>query len=241
MKNELKLLAEFQSILETYSMSEATKNELKKTQLVLLAAPSSAGRNTIIHRLLTTDKYHYIVSDTTRHPRINDGVKEQNGKTYWFKSEQQVLEGLANGKYLEAAIIHNQQVSGISIQELLRAKKQNKIAITDIEIQGVKALTGAKPDTVTIFILPPNFEEWMRRLNQRGYMHGEERKRRLDSSVKEFEHALHDEDFILIINDDLEQTTDEITRLMTAQKADMKRQDEGKQLISQLIQQIEKL
>src|SRR5579885_607634 len=112
--NRLEHLQEFKTVLANYRISPASQRILQQTNLVLLAAPTSAGRNTIIRELLKTGDYHYIVSDTTRQPRINDGIPEQNGVEYWFRSEADILKDLAAGQYVEAAIIHNQQVSGIS-------------------------------------------------------------------------------------------------------------------------------
>jgi guanylate kinase len=240
MKNELERLSEFQSVLRNYAMSADTTGQLQTIELVLLTAPSSIGRNTIIGELIKTDKYHFITSDTTRHPRVNDGVLEKDGDTYWYKTEDEILADLRLGKYLEAAIIHNQQVSGVSIKELMRAKKENKVAITDIDIQGLSAVMTAKPDAVAIFVLPPNFEEWMRRLTKRGHMQADERQRRLASSIREFEFALQSDDLMFIVNDDLQRAVSHIDDLMTYHKADMSSQKAGRELIISLINRLKK-
>src|ERR1700689_1309052 len=116
--NELVHGAEFRSALRDYHLSKAALQTLSQTKLVILVAPTSSGRNTIIWQLLKTGDYYFIVSDTTRQPRINDGKLERDGHEYWFRSEAEVLTDIQQGKYLEAAVIHNQQVSGISIREL---------------------------------------------------------------------------------------------------------------------------
>src|SRR6185436_4259117 len=95
---------EFQKILNSYRVSESGKKLLEETMLVLLLAPSSTGRNTIIKHLLKTGRYHYIISDTTREPRINDGVPERTGREYWFKTAEEFLTGIKQGEYLEAAL-----------------------------------------------------------------------------------------------------------------------------------------
>src|SRR3546814_14273785 len=105
------------------------------------------------------------VSDTSRKPRVNDGIPEQNGVEYWFRSEAEILNDLKAGKFLEAAIIHNQQVSGISIRELQRVGDEGKIAITDIEIVGVHNLIQAKPYATAFFVLPPIFEFLFKRFD----------------------------------------------------------------------------
>ena len=183
MKNELKNLDKFRKILSSYKLSPELINDLNKIKLILISAPTSVGRNTVIRELVNSGEYYFIVSDTTRHPRFNDGVMEENGGPYWFKSEEEVLSGLEQGNYFGPAIIHNQQVSGMHVDEIIKASKLNKVQVTEMEVQGVADLTKIKHDIITIFMLPPSFEEWMNRLKHRGKMSSEEFKRRLTSAV----------------------------------------------------------
>src|SRR3990167_7710209 len=132
----LKHHQEFKEILENYLISDKSRQALVGLKLVLMVAPTSTGRNTIIGYLIDKQNYYFIVSDTTRPPQIRDGKMEQNGVHYFFRKEEDILADLKAGAFLEAAIIHDQQVSGISIRELEKAKNHSKIAITDIEIVG---------------------------------------------------------------------------------------------------------
>lgn len=206
----LKHLVEFQGILKNYKPSLEILDILHDTKFVLLAAPTAAGRNTIIKNLIMTGKYHYVVSDTTRRPRINNGVPEMNGNEYWFKSEEEFLAGLKNGSYVEAAIIHNQQVSGICLDELRKASQMGTIAITDIDIHGCDTVKSFSDTTIPVFILPPSFPEWMRRLDGRGAMDPQEKRRRLASAAEEIELALRRSYFKFIVNWDLRVTVDQL-------------------------------
>jgi guanylate kinase len=202
----LKHYQEFQDVLEDYVTSERAKQVLQNMQLVLLIAATSSGKNTIIQHLIESGKYYYIVSDTTRQPRENDGVLEQNGKEYWFRTEEEVLADLKAGEYLEAEIIHGQQVSGISIRELEKAQVQGKIAITDIDLQGVHNVIKAKTDAIAIMVLPPSFEEWQRRLASRGKMRPDEQKRRLKTASNIFEDGLRQNYYDFVIAENVEQS-----------------------------------
>jgi guanylate kinase len=204
----LKHLNEFQRILKTYKPSLELLDLLQDNKLVLLSAPTAAGRNTIIKNLIMTGKYYFLVSDTTRPPRINNGIPETNGNEYWFKSEDEFLYGLKNGAYIEAAIIHNQQVSGISLDELRKAKQTGTTPITDIDIQGCDSIKSFSDATIPVFVLPPAFTEWMRRLDGRGAMAPEEKRRRLTSAAEEIELALQRSYFKFIINWDLRVTVE---------------------------------
>jgi len=232
--NGLKDPQQFRKIIADYHLSPAAKDALGAITLVILVAPTSAGRNTIIKRLVKSGKYYFIVSDTTREPRINDGVLEENGVTYWFRSEAEVLNDLKDGKYLEAELIHNQQVSGISIRELLKAKQHNKIAITDVDIGGVHNIVKAKNDAIAILVLPPSFEEWQRRFFGRGKMNDIEINRRLQTALNIYSHAKTNKDLTFLINDDIDESAQKIKNIVDSGQSDSQEQARARILIDDL-------
>lgn len=197
-----------------------------------MVAPTSTGRNTLIRHLIKTGSYHYVVSDTTRPPRINDGVMEENGKEYWFRSEEDMLKDLNSGELLEAELIHDQQVSGISIRELLIAKQEGKVAVTDIELQGIHNIVRVKPDTVSIMLLPPSYEEWQKRITRRGHMSPEEYSRRLATAYRIFTDGVENNYYHFVIADNVDQTASIIDSLVKG--GPNPHQDRGKELVRRL-------
>jgi guanylate kinase len=141
-------------------------------------------------------------------------VPEENGREYWFRSEEAILEDLKAGEFLEAEIIHDQQVSGISIREMERAKAEGRIAITDIELQGMHNVVRAKPDTFAILLLPPSFEVWQERLRHRGRMSQIEQDRRLRTALKIFEDGLRENYYQYVIAENLDQSAGIITAIV---------------------------
>lgn len=214
MKPELQHLTDFEKVLSNYQINDEGKKLLEKTDLVLLISPTSVGRNTIINQLTITGKYDYLVSDTTRPPRMNNGVLEQDGVEYYFRTEEDMLQDLRAGKFLEAAVIHKQQVSGISLRELQKAVTHNKIAIDEIEVVGADIINTKKPDAHMIFVLPPTFEEWMRRLQMRGDMDTDEVTNRLESAEQELEAALDRSYYKFVINDKLEDAVSSVRAIV---------------------------
>lgn len=235
MVNDLEYLSEFQAVLQNYHISEAGKKLLAKTKLVLLAGPSSSGRNTIINALKEGGRYHAIVSDTTRMPRVNNGVLEQDGVEYWFRTEHELLSDLRAGNFLEAAIIHDQQVSGISLRELKRAQQHGKIAVNEIETVGMHNIMRVKPDTFAFFVIPPSFDVWMERMDARGKMPELEKKRRLSSAVKEFDAALNNGYYTYIVNDSFDHSVKYIDDCIAGDCFDKKRQLAGRSVIQSLL------
>lgn len=236
--NELVHLAEFRSILDSYKLSAESKKILTQTKLALMLAPTSSGRNTIIKKLVAAGDYEFIVSDTTRKPRINNGVLEKSGVEYWFRDEADMLADLKVGKLLEAEIIHKGWVSGISMREIKKATDHHKIAITDIDLVGTQNILEAKKDTVPILVLPPNFEEWQKRIAGRGEMHEREFQRRLETACTIFKEALSTDYLLFVINDDLAEAvayTDQVVK----SGPDSDKQAAGRELVARLLQQTE--
>jgi guanylate kinase len=201
--NTLKHTEEFRDILKSYKMSKQSVQILNQTDFVMLSAVSSSGRNTIIRELLKTEEFYYIVSDTTRKKRINDGIEEQDGVEYWFRSEEEILGDLKAGKFVEAALIHDQQVSGISIRELGIAQQEGKIAISDIDVQGVHTIMQHSKRAIAVFVLPPSYDEWMRRWKKRGSITDREFENRKASAKEELTIALSEDYYHFVINDSL--------------------------------------
>lgn len=235
MINHLEHLEEFRDILADYHISDVGKKILTNTPLALLVGPTSAGRNTIINALTKTGHYHQIVSDTTRHPRENNGILEQNGVEYWFRSEQDILADLKAGKFLEAAIIHNQQVSGMSLRELERAKNEQKVAVNEIEIVGMQNIIEAKPDAFALFVVPPSFAVWMQRMDDRGVLPMPEKIRRLESALNEFEAALTHDYYIYIVNEEFHHSVERIHSRIFEGRHDPVHQASGGEVIERLL------
>ncbi len=238
--NKLEHIDEFRRLLTNYHMSPDAKKVLAGVRLVLLLAPSSGGRNTIIRELVKTGRYHFIVSDTTRKKRVNDGLLEQNGVEYWFRSEEEVLADVRTGRYIEAEVIHGQQVSGMNISELEKVQKEHRIAINEVDYGGIHHFITHKPDTLAIMVLPPNLDEWMRRMKGRGEMTPEEFRRRLQTAEIIFGLPEKRHYFKFVINDTIEHATQQVEALEQGEVNEALQQT-ARQLVKRLKQQTSEL
>jgi guanylate kinase len=201
---------EFQAVLKNYQPSPEAYEILRRIPLVIMLGVTGSGRNTIINHLVGSDTYHFVVSDTTRPPKLRDGAMEQDGVQYHFRTEKEVLADLQNGLYLEAELIHNQQVSGMSIRELEQTATSGKIPVNEIDIGGTLSVRAAKPDTIFFFIIPPSFKEWLYRLRGREVMSEQELRNRLETAVKVIDEALSRNDFVFIVNESSHRSAEEI-------------------------------
>lgn len=212
---------EFIEVLDGYGPSDEAIAVLASMPLVILLSVTGGGRNTIINKLVKTGRYHFIVSDTTRPAKVRDGRLEQDGVVYHFRPEEDVLTDIKEGRYLEAELIHGQQVSGASVNELVRAQKSGKIPINEVDIGGTDAIAAVKPDTLFLFIVPPSFDEWMRRLHTREDMSDKELKNRLITAAHMLRVVLHSKRFVFVVNDSLDEVVSTIDDYISGEVHDI--------------------
>lgn len=194
--------------LADYKPAETTTKLVQKTPIVLLVGITGAGKDTVKHKLLESGEYHHIVSHTTRMPRTNKGIAEQDGIDYHFISLEKAFEMAHAGQFVEAKFVHG-TVYGTSVEEIEKAHTDDKVALTDVDVQGVAEYKQISPHVIAIFLLPPDYETWQQRFVSRYGSEGVDKgeaERRMQSAVRELEHALHVDYYHFVVNDDLDDT-----------------------------------
>lgn len=202
--------------ITSYKMSDEVAQLVRATPLLLISAPVGGGKNTVINELLNGEGFYEIVSHTTRAPRENHGTLERDGVEYHFIDLDEADRMLDAHEFIEAKYVHG-NIYGTSAQELRNAAAQAKVAVTDIDIHGVKEYLAIKPDTHAVFLLPPSVEAWLKRLERRyGNLdeHMDEVKKRFQTAHAEIKNVIEDERFVIVINDDLMTTVERIRGVM---------------------------
>lgn len=201
-------------LVETYRTPHQVIEELKPIQTVMLTGITGAGKDTIIGDIQQqSNDFVRVVTSTTRAPRKNNGVMEQEGREYYFLTLDQAAQNIQNGEYIEVASVHD-RINGSLISEYRRIASLGKIALTDIDYQGVERFLSFGMDHLSVyFVVPPNFEVWLARLLKRqGGVVGDhdEILRRFRSAQVELENAQQHQDFIPIMNDVSAETAQKI-------------------------------
>lgn len=196
-----------QQLIATYRVPAEAIELVRNTPIVLLVGVSGAGKDTIKRRLLAQGGYHHIVSHTTRAPRTNGGVMEEDGVDYHFVSREKAVEMLQNGEFIEAKE-YSGNVYGTSVAEIQKAHDEGKIAITDLEVQGVAEYKELSPNVIAEFILPPSYAEWQRRLLDRYGSAGVDEAdmtKRMRTAMAELEEALRQPYYHFVVNENLDE------------------------------------
>lgn len=225
----------FKRALQNYRMSDHAEQVLKASRLVILSGIAGGGRNTTINYLVKQFDYFFLVSDTTRPPKLRDGVMERSGINYYFRSEPDMLRDIQNGEFVEAEIIHNQQVSGTSIRELELANQTGHVTLHETEFGGVHTFAQFKPDAHIIGLLPPSYQEWLRRLNAREVMSDLEFRNRLQTAEAVLTSMLRQDYFKFVINTNIEQCADDIRRIVEAGVYDDEHKFAGTMVVQNLL------
>lgn len=201
-----------QEKINSYKMSPQTLRLIQDTRLLLIASVTGGGKDTVVREMLKENGFYRIITHTTRQPRSNHGIKEQDGVEYHFVSLETAEKLIDQQAFVESKYVHG-NIYGTSAAEFEVAKNKGLTAITDIDVQGVTEYLDVKSDTHAIFLLPPSVDTWLQRLGQRyGDLdrHADEMAMRFKSAYDEIKHIQADERFVLIVNDDLPTTVERV-------------------------------
>lgn len=180
--------------------------------LFIVAAPSGAGKSSIVNACLAQDKNISLsISFTSRGPRPG----EQHSQHYHFVSKDEFKQMIAQGEFFEYALVHGdwKGTAKASVEPQLAAGKD---VLLEIDWQGARQVREKIPDAVSIFILPPSREALNERMHKRGQDSEEVIAQRLAAAQMEMSH--YDEFDYLIVNEVFETAVSEMCSIFDASR-----------------------
>ena len=188
--------------------------------LLVLSAPSGAGKTTLSHRLVETmPEATFSISATTRPPR----GQERDGKDYFFLSPEQFQARIDEGQFVEWAEVYGHRYGTLQ-GTLDLALEEGRICIFDIDVQGGSTIKSKYPGAVTVFILPPSLQVLEERLRNRGTDAAPAIAKRLAEASAEIERGTGGYDY-LIVNDDLNKAFGDLLAVIRAERLRRNRVD----------------
>jgi len=171
----------------------------KYNKLILITAPSGAGKTSIVKYLMTRfPQLSFSISATTRKARDS----EKDGEDYYFISENEFIEKIHHKEFLEWEMVYEGKYYGTLKSEIERIWALKKVPVLDIDVQGAIHVQQQYPvNTMAVFIQAPSSEELKKRLQGRGSETEESLQARIDKSSyemtfkKHFENVITNEDF----------------------------------------------
>ncbi|GAA0371160.1 guanylate kinase [Bowmanella denitrificans] len=202
--------------------------------LFILAAPSGAGKSSLIKALLERHQdgsMQVSVSHTTRQPRPG----EQNGVHYHFVSKAEFEQLIAQNAFFEWAEVFGNYY-GTSKQAIADTLQQGIDVFLDIDWQGARQVKKLMPQTATVFIAPPSRDELLRRLQGRGQDSADVIADRMDKARAEISHY-HEFDYI-VVNDDFATALAEVEALVISHRLQQTKQaSRHSRLFAELLKQ----
>ncbi|HLI35092.1 MAG TPA: guanylate kinase [Terriglobia bacterium] len=178
--------------------------------IVIISAPSGSGKSTIVRRLLASTRgLEFSVSYTTRRPR----PREREGRDYFFITVAHFKRMIAAHEFVEWAKVYGNYY-GTPRRQLVEARQAGKDILLDIDVQGHRKVRRQLPEAISIFLLPPSFQELRRRLIRRHSDAPQTIEKRLAAAREEIRHW-PEYDYI-VVNDDVRQTTGALRSILAA-------------------------
>jgi guanylate kinase len=195
--------------LRDYLSLREGRSELPTSRLVVLAGPTAVGKGTV-SRFIRENYPNVLlsVSATTRAPRPG----EVDGEHYYFVTDQQFDDMIAAGEFLEWATVHNASRYGTPRSPIDAALHDGKSVLLEIDLQGARSVRQEMPEALLVFLLPPSWEELVRRLVGRGTEDATEQARRLETAKVEL--RAQDEFDVKVVNREVGQAAAEVVELL---------------------------
>ncbi len=231
-----------QAQIANYTPNQAGVELLQAANIVLIVGVTGAGKDTIQREMLKSGDYYNLITTITREPRYNNGVLEQDGVEYYFISDAEAEARIDAGDYVEVSLVHG-RIYGVTVDEIRRVNESGKIGIADVDVQGVAKYKKLSSAVTAIFLVPPSYAEWQRRvrkryLNEADFMKDWPNRRK--SAISELEKALEAPYYHFVINDELEEAVDACAKLAHSSDKFVRKDDEIRLMVRDLLENIEK-
>ncbi len=180
-------------------------------RLVVLAGPSGVGKSTVVAALRRElPRLYFSVSATTRAPRPG----EVEGRDYHFVDDAEFDRMVAEGALLEWAEIHGGlHRSGTPARPVDEHLAAGDPVLVEVDLTGARSVKAARPDSVTVFLAPPSWDDLVQRLSGRGTEPPEVVRRRLATAREEL--AARGEFDVSVVNDEPDRVVRRLVNLVT--------------------------
>ncbi|HET9745048.1 MAG TPA: guanylate kinase [Chitinophagaceae bacterium] len=182
-----------------------------ENKIIIITAPSGAGKTSITRHLLQTfpDKLAFSVSAAPREKRVH----EKDGVDYHFMSVEEFKERIQGNAFVEWEMVYEGKYYGTLKSEMHRIWKEGKTPLLDIDVQGALHVQQQHPEhTLSIFVDPPSVEELKRRLSSRGTETSESITTRLNKAS--YELSFKDQFNKVVVNDHLSRACKEAEEIV---------------------------
>jgi guanylate kinase len=181
--------------------------------LMIISGPSGVGKDSVLRALKKRNlPLHHVVTANTRPPRPD----EREGIDYYFVSREKFEDMIENDELLEYSEVY-EDYKGVPKFEVRKAISTNKDVIFRLDVQGAEKIKSIYAQTISIFLIPANQEEWIQRLGGRSQVTDKDLDTRIETVQAELE-TISKFDYVVVnAQNKLKETVDTIEAIITAE------------------------
>lgn len=210
-------------LMGTYAPSESVLQQLSQVDLLAIVGPTGVGKTTIIEKL----DMPFVKSDVTR-PRRSD---EKDSHTYNFRDDyEEIITELEHGQFVQFYVSEYNEFYGTHKKAYPESGRASMAVIAQlVEYFSTLGFRSVTP----IYIMPPSYAEWMRRI---GDMRADELKGRIEEAKTSINYARdHESDFHFVLNDNLDLALKDIYAIINGQEPDHRRSNLASETLDVLL------
>lgn len=236
---KLRLLTEleahdYKNIISGYHPSAQTVYEFARSRFAVITGTTGAGKDTLRNALLgNSEKFVAILSTTSRPMRPG----EEDGVQYHFRELSFFDEGFDQKRFFQAAIIHNQQIACLDLDEIHKLNS-DQTGVSILVVQTEIELRALNPGLKTVFVVPPSLAVLRDRMQSGRNESEEEVARRMVAAKTELEIALRQPSYCCIINDDIEAMRSKAEKFLIDGEIDQSSNQQARERIAQILQEL---
>jgi len=183
------------------------------TTVFIISAPSGSGKSTLVKEIRKrVQNLEFSISYTTRPPRGS----ERDGQEYFFITRVKFEQMIAKGEFLEYAEVYGEDYYGTARRFLEQAEQGGSDLLLDIDVQGADEIRRKIPESISIFVLPPNRAELERRLRERGQNSDAVIRQRLEAAGREIEN--YGKYGYILVNDRLDESVKALEAILLSER-----------------------
>jgi len=181
--------------------------------MIIISGPSGVGKDSVLRELKKRNlPIYHVVTANTRPPRPD----EKEGVDYYFVTKHKFEKMIADDELLEYSHVYK-DYKGVPKSEVRKAIESDKDVILRLDVQGAEKIKKMYPFAISIFLMPPNQETWMRRLGKRKQQGEHDLETRIATFKEEMQKANAFDYIVINAQDELSDTVDVITSIINAE------------------------
>jgi guanylate kinase len=225
----------YQEIIDGYQPGRQTVEDFSGSKFAVIAGPTGAGKDTLRSAMIERSPYFAsVLSTTSRPPRPG----EQDGIDYHFRPLEFFEKGFKEQRFLQAALVHSQQISCLDINDI-RKLGPRQIGLSILIVQTEIGLRALNPKLKTIFLIPPDLDTLLARMQAGREVGQDEVSRRLNAAKAELQIALRQPDYYCIVSDDVQRMVATALQFLIEERLDDSENTRARSIIEKILEELQ--